>query len=112
MMLLSLALAFSGFTALCLAMDKHQLEPSGTARAAGGSTRRIGWAGWTLLAAALAAAVLARGWAVGAVLWLGAMTLGGIVITYGLLPYRPRWIKPLAYALPIAAGLLWLLEIG
>lgn len=112
MMLFAISLAFSGFIALCLGMEKHQMDLYGTARASATTMQRIGWIGWALTGASFAAAILARGWAVGPVLWLGAMTLGGIVITYGLLPYRPQWIKPAAYALPVAAGALWLTGIA
>ena len=57
---------------------------------------------------AFAAAVAARGWGIGPVLWLVAMTVSGIAITFGLLPYRPRWVKPGAVLLPLLAlaGLL------
>ena len=37
----------------------------------------------------------------GPVLWLGALTLGGIVLAFALYPYRPKWIAPLAIALPV-----------
>jgi hypothetical protein len=112
MTLLAIGLAFSGFIALCLGMEKHQMDLYGAARAPATTMQRIGWAGWALTAAAFLAAVLARGWAVGTVLWLGAMTLAGIVITYGLLPYRPRWIKPAAYAVPTLAAVLWMAGIA
>jgi len=39
------------------------------------------------------------------VLWLGTMTLGGVALSFGLYPYRPNWIAPLAIVLPVA-GLL------
>jgi hypothetical protein len=107
MMLFAISLAFSGFIALCLGMEKHQMDLYGATRAPARTMQRIGWAGWALIASAFVAAVLARGWAIGAVLWLGAMTLAGIVITYGLLPYRPQWVKPAAYAVPTLAGVLW-----
>ncbi|MNJ04864.1 hypothetical protein D3C73_1658230 [compost metagenome] len=42
-----------------------------------------------------------HGWAAGPVLWLGAMTISGILIAFGLYPFRPRWIAPLAWALPV-----------
>lgn len=108
MSLLAIALAFSGFVALCLGMEKHQLELHGAAHAQAATRRRWAWLGWTLVTASLACAVGARGWGIGPILWLVAMTLSGIVITFGLLPYRPRWVKPGAVLLPLVAlaGLL------
>ncbi|MNI85409.1 hypothetical protein D3C73_1424000 [compost metagenome] len=54
-----------------------------------------------LLTVAFALCVVDQGWAMGPVLWLGALTLGGIVLAFGLYPYRPKWIAPLAVALPV-----------
>ncbi|WP_337052776.1 DUF3325 domain-containing protein [Pseudoxanthomonas sp. USHLN014] len=108
MSLLAIALAFSGFVGLCLGMEKHQLELHGAARAQDRVRRRWAWLGWALVAASFVCAVAARGWGIGPVLWLVAMTVSGIAITFGLLPYRPRWVKPGAVLLPLLAlaGLL------
>ena len=35
------------------------------------------------------------------VLWMGAMTISGVLIAFGLYPWRPRWIAPLAWVLPV-----------
>lgn len=101
MMLLALALSFSAFTALSLAMEKHQHDLHG--KAAATPARRTQWRvlGWALLTVALAACVAGHGWAMGPVLWLGTMTLGGVALSFGLYPYRPNWIAPLAIALPV-----------
>ncbi|HGM7337561.1 TPA: DUF3325 domain-containing protein [Stenotrophomonas maltophilia] len=105
MMLLALALSFSAFTALSLAMEKHQHDLHG--KAAASPARRTQWRvlGWALLAVAFALCVADHGWAMGPALWLGTMTLGGAVLSFGLYPYRPKWIAALAITLP-AAGLL------
>lgn len=50
-----------------------------------------------------------HGWAIGPVLWLGTMTVGGVALSFGLYPYRPKWIAPLAVALPVAGLLVALL---
>jgi len=107
MNLLILALCFSGFVALCMSMERYQaVLPS--ARIDGPRLRGLRWLGWALTAAALACAVSASGWGVGVVRWLAAMTIAGSAITFGLLPYRPHWIKPGAFVLPLlAAILLW-----
>ena len=109
MMLLALTLSFSAFTALSLAMEKHQHDLHGKAVAT--PARRTQWRvlGWTLLAAAFVLCVADHGWAMGPVLWLGAMTLGGIALAFGLYPYRPAWIAPLAIALPVLGLLVALL---
>ena len=109
MMLLALTLSFSAFTALSLGMEKHQHDLHGKAAAA--PARRVQWRvlGWALLAAAFALCVADHGWAMGPVLWLGAMTLAGVTLSFGLYPYRPTWIAPLAIALPVLGLMLELL---
>lgn len=112
MSLLVLALVFSAFVALCLSMEKHQMDLHGAARASAPVMHRLSMAGWALTVCAFVVAVLARGWAIGPLLWLGAMTLSGIVVTFGLLPYRPRWLKPAALVMPVLALGLWGAGIG
>ncbi|WP_295570808.1 DUF3325 domain-containing protein [Stenotrophomonas maltophilia] len=109
MMLLALTLSFSAFTALSLAMEKHQHDLHGKAAAA--PARRMQWRGlgWALLTIAFALCVADQGWAMGPVLWLGAMTLAGVTLSFGLYPYRPTWIAPLAIALPVLGLVLELL---
>lgn len=110
MMPLAIAVSFSAFTALSLAMEKHQLDLHGKAAAA--LPRRHAWRvlGWVLLTLAFGLCVWDRGWALGPLLWLGAMTVSGAALAFGLYPFRPRWITPLALALPVvalAAVLIW-----
>lgn len=101
MILLPVALSFSAFSALSLAMEKHQLELHG--KTAATSVHRTCWRylGWTLLALTFGLCVWSDGWSLGPVLWLGAMTISGVLIAYGLYPYRPHWIVPLAGVLPL-----------
>ncbi len=75
MMLLALTLSFSAFTALSLAMERHQYDLHG--KAAASPARRTQWRvlGWALLTVAFALCVADHGWAMGPVLWLGAMTM-------------------------------------
>lgn len=103
MSLLALTLAFSGLVALCLAMERHQVELNGARRIGPAGIRALRWGGWLLLVVAFGLSVLARGWGGGPIWWLGALTASGIGITYGLLPYRPRWVKPAAMVLPVVA---------
>ncbi|AWH46146.1 DUF3325 domain-containing protein [Stenotrophomonas sp. ZAC14A_NAIMI4_1] len=109
MMLLALALSFSAFTALSLAMEKHQQDLHG--KAAATPARRTQWRvlGWALLTVAFALCVVDHGWALGPVLWLGALTLAGVPLAFGLYPYRPAWIAPLAVVLPVAGLVVALL---
>lgn len=109
MMLLALALSFSAFTALSLSMEKHQHDLHGKAAAAPARRVQLRVLGWALLAAAFALCVADHGWAMGPVLWLGAMTLAGVALSFGLYPYRPTWIAPLAIALPVLGLVLELL---
>ena len=101
MMLLALALSFSAFTALSLAMERHQHDLHGKAAAV--PARRTQWRvlGWSLLAVTFALCVADHGWAMGPVQWLGVVTVGGVTLSFGLYPYRPRWIVPLAITLPL-----------
>lgn len=101
MMLLALTLSFSAFTALSLAMEKHQHDLHGKAAAPPGTGTQWRVLGWVLLAVAFALCVADHGWAIGPVLWLGTMTLGGLALSFGLYPYQPKWIVPLAIALPV-----------
>ena len=109
MMLLALTLSFSAFTALSLAMEKHQHDLHG--KAAAPAARRTQWRalGLALLTVAFALCVADHGWAIGPVLWLGTMTLGGLALSFGLYPYQPKWIVPLAIALPVLGLVLALL---
>ncbi len=108
MIWLAMALSFSGFAALCLAMEKHQLDLYGKAHANPQRRRQLRVLGWTTTVVAFAGCVAARGWGAGPVLWLGSMTVAGIVLTFWLLPYRPRSVVPAAWAAPALALLLLL----
>lgn len=105
---LTIALAISGFAALCLAMEKHHLDIFGKGKATPARLLHLRVAGWLLLALSFAAGVADSGWAIGPVLWLGALTGAGLLLVFWLLPYRPRTVVPVAVALPVAAGLWWL----
>lgn len=101
MMLLSIGLSFSAFTALSLAMEKHQHELHGKAQASAARMRAWYWLGWLVLATTFGLCVWNHGWALGPVVWLGVLTVAGLLLAFGLYPYRPRWIVPLAWALPV-----------
>lgn len=93
-MLLALLLCYAGFTALCLAMDRHHVELLGRKS----SLRRrqgLRLAGWALLAVALWAAVAVAGWGLGLVQWFAVLMLSALLLVL-LLPYRPRLVLALA----------------
>ena len=106
MIWLALALSYSGFTALCLAMDKHQFDLYGKDHASARRMRELRVLGWLLLAVAFVLCVAAHGWAIGPVQWLGALTVAAVVLVLWLLPYRPKAIVPVAVAAPIIGTLL------
>lgn len=84
----ALALAYTGMTGLCLAMDRHQAhvwgrDPSPAAR------RGLRGAGWALLALALLPCLATWGASVGIVAWFACLSAGALLLV-GLLPYAPR----------------------
>ncbi|WP_130908108.1 DUF3325 domain-containing protein [Pseudomonas sp. Sample_16] len=93
-MLLALLLCYSGFTALCLSMDRHHADLLGRKP----STRSRQWlkvAGWVLLAISLWPAVSAMNWALGLVDWFAVLMLSALLLVL-LIPYRPRLALALA----------------
>lgn len=100
------SLCYAGLSGLCLAMDRHHRQVwTGKAPAA---QRGLRLAGWLLLALALWPCILAWGAAVGVVLWLGWLAVGGLLLVL-LLPYRPRAAALLA-ALALLGSLPLLLS--
>lgn len=109
MIVLAIATCFSGFVALYLSMHKHHVEHFGALRTSPGRLRLLRLVGWSGLAAAFGVCVGVHGWAIGPVVWLGAMTVAGMPLTLALRPYRPNLIVPLAVAAPPLAWLAALL---
>ena len=94
-MLAALLLCYSGFTALCLSMERHYAEllgrkPSPRRR----QGMRVG--GWLLLAVSLWAAVTSTGWSLGLVEWFAVLMLSALLLVL-LMPYRPRLALALAW---------------
>lgn len=95
-MLLGASLCYAGFSALCLAMDRHHQDLLG-AKPGRRRQRVLRLAGVLLLAVALGLMIASSGWAMGLVRALGlAMASAGVLVA--LLPYWPRM------ALALAAG--------
>jgi hypothetical protein len=93
-MLLGLLLCYVGFTALCLAMDRHHVELLGRQSS---PRRRQGLrlGGGLLLALALWPAVASSGWGLGLVQWCAVLMLSALLLVL-LIPYRPRLALSLA----------------
>ncbi|WP_223450745.1 MULTISPECIES: DUF3325 domain-containing protein [unclassified Pseudomonas] len=87
-MLLSLLLCYSGFTALCLSMDRHHAELLG-GKPTAHRRRLLKLGGWLLLVLSLWAAVSSTGWGLGLVEWCAVLMLSALLLVL-LMPYRPR----------------------
>jgi hypothetical protein len=104
-MLIALLMCYAGFTALCLATDRHHGE---LLRSKPSPARRLGLrvAGWLLLTLSIAPAVAVAGWPQGLVEWCAVLMLSALLLVL-LLPYRPRLALILAgvglLASPVAA---------
>jgi hypothetical protein len=95
-MIPAVLLSYAGFTALCLAMDKHHGEllrrkPTAWQR------RALAGAGWLLLGLAMAAAVSNAGWAMGLVNWTAGLMASAVLLVW-LIPYQPRLALGIAAA--------------
>lgn len=95
-MIPAVLLSYAGFTALCLAMDKHhgQLLRRQPSRV---QCQVLSGVGWCLLGLSLAAAVSSAGWAMGLVNWTAGL-MGSAVLLVWLLPYQPRLALGIAAA--------------
>lgn len=107
----ALCAAFSGFTALGLAMDRHWEDAFGRGTSAGSLRnwlRAGGAAGlWLSLVASLELKDNAQGW----VVWFGVMTIAaiGVVLVLSYAPGRAKAAGSLATAGVAVAGLAALL---
>ncbi len=107
MIVLGLALPYAGFTALCLAMERHYEQVFGERRIPVGRRRMLRLTGTLLLMASPLPCLAVAGWGTGTVLWCGVLTMAALSLTV-LLPYAPRLAAALAPILP-TLGLLGLL---
>ncbi|PWC27522.1 DUF3325 family protein [Teichococcus aestuarii] len=87
--MMAFALAYSGFTALCLAMARHHEQILGRRAVTPRRRRLLSGLGFLLLAAALASLVLAEGWGMGTLLWLGLLTTAANLLVLSVC-YMPR----------------------
>ncbi|SUE42570.1 DUF3325 domain-containing protein [Roseomonas gilardii] len=102
---LSFALAYAGFTGLCLAMERHHEQVFGVRRIP--RLRRLGLTGggWLLLTGSLLPLLTAQGTGAGAgiTLWLGLLTAAALALAL-LLSYAPRRVPAVTLAFAVLAG--------
>lgn len=107
----SLALAFAGWTALSIGMDRHYADIHGRGKEPDQRTRNVcRLIGTAALLVTFAVSVRLQGWTVGSVLCLGTMTAGALMLVL-LLTYAPqRAIRSGKLATIAAAifGVIWL----
>lgn len=103
--------AFSGFTALGLAMDRHHEDSYGRGTSPGRRRPWLRMAGTLGLLLSLAACLALKGPTQGWVLWLGVLTAGALGVI-GVLSYVPRRAAPLAVMAGALAGLAGLLAVA
>lgn len=108
--LLSMSLAYAGFTAVCLAMERHHGSVWGRPPA-GRTATTLRAAGFGLLALAAVPSVVALGGSAGIVAWFGFLTAAALVLIV-LLPYAPRLAAALGVAAPVIALLAGLASAG
>ena len=101
MTMLSLSLAYAGFTGLCLAMRRHhrQIRGRDASRTARSGLRFVGW---LCLASSLAPCLVVWDAAVGTVAWFGVLSAAGFGLAFSL-PYAPRAAAAFAVCAPVAA---------
>jgi hypothetical protein len=88
--LATLALTYSAWVALSLAMDRHYADINGRGTEPSAVVRKRGRLLGTLaLTAAFAVCVRDSGWGIGPVAWLGTMTIAALLIVLQLC-YAPR----------------------
>jgi hypothetical protein len=109
--MVGLCLAYAGFAALALAMDRHYADAFGRGESPSPLLRRgMQWAGSLGLVLSLATIIAQVGWAIGSVIWLGVLTLAALPLAL-LLAYAPRigfWAAaPLAAAALVASVAGW-----
>jgi hypothetical protein len=108
MMLPSFALAFGGFTALCLSMDRHQRDVFGR-KLPSLPSRWLRILGWVVLGASLVTCTVGQGWALGTVLWCGVLTAAAGLLVL-IISYAARIVA--AAGILMLAGALVMLCAG
>ncbi|WP_026640448.1 MULTISPECIES: DUF3325 domain-containing protein [Bordetella] len=100
-------LAYAGFAALCLGMDRHYETVFERALPRLHRTT-LRAAGWAALALSLWATAAVWGWRYGVVEWIGILTIAGLLLIW-LVAYRPAAALAAGGACALAAPMLALL---
>ncbi|RFB67347.1 MULTISPECIES: DUF3325 domain-containing protein [unclassified Herbaspirillum] len=106
--LATLALTYSAWVALSLAMDRHYADINGRGTEPSAVRRKRGrWLGTLALTAAFAVCVRDSGWGIGPVAWLGTMTVAALLLVLQLC-YAPKSVPRTGKPVLWLAGLLTL----
>ncbi len=103
---ISLGLALAAFTALSLAMDRHQEQVLGRALARP-ATLRWRVLGWALLVVSLLPCLALGSTSLAITVWAGTLSFAALALGL-LLSYAPRAVPRVALAALSAAVLAWL----
>jgi len=104
--LATLALTYSAWVALSLAMDRHYADIHGRGAEPGAQLRKRGrWLGSLALTLAFIICVRDSGWGIGPVAWLGTMTVAALLLVLQLC-YAPRSVMGTGKPALVLAGLL------
>lgn len=97
-------LVYAGFSALCLAMDRHYEDVFQRAL-----SRRLRLmlrvAGWSALALALCLSAGVWGWTYGLTEWVGMLSIAGLLLIW-ILTYQPQFALALGGLCALAAPVL------
>lgn len=111
----SLGFTVSGFTWLAQAIDRHHADMFGRGSVpAPARVTRLRWQGALALVLALAACVLAEGWAFGVIYWAGLLTLGALtaVGAFSWAPGATPRLARMSMAVGVVAAMAapWLIQ--
>lgn len=106
MLLLALAMIYSAYTLLSLAMPKHYRHVIGADADDQWSRGLFRVSGWLLIALSFGLCVHAAGWQFGPVQWVGLLVVAGMLLVF-LLPYKPKMAAGLAVIAPLGAMLVY-----
>jgi len=106
-----LTLAYAGWTALSIGMDRHYADIHGRGKEPAQKTRNVcRLLGMIALLLTFAVSVRLQGWTIGSVLCLGTMTAGALLLVL-LLTYAPQraiGVGKLAAIAAMILGVVWL----
>lgn len=103
MTIAAFCLVYAGFSALCLAMDRHYEDIFD--RAIPPRLRRgLRIAGWSALALALYLSAQVWGWSYGVVEWIGMASIAGLILIW-FVTFRPHAALVLGGVCALAAPL-------